>query len=101
MRTTAMNKPQAPSQSLIENVTRTNRKALEGGTYRDLEMEISLVKSIAIHHQPAEYGIKSANECFNAPPQPWQPGVCPSCPYVKHIDMLFACACHELGQTVR
>ncbi len=64
-----------------------------------LEMEISLVKSIAIQHQPAEYRIELAKDWLNAPPQPRHPGISPSCAYVKHIDVPFTCACNEFWQT--
>ena len=63
-------------------------------------MEISLVKSVTIQYQPAQYRIELANDFLYAPTQPWQPGARPSCADVKHIDVLFACACHEFCQTI-
>src|ERR1700760_4993604 len=80
-------------------MTCANRKARDGRVQRFLEVEISPVKSIAIQNEPAQHRIKLASDCLNTAAQPWQPGVCPSGPYMKHIDMLFAWACHEFCQT--
>src|SRR5438270_4182492 len=53
-------------------------------------MEIALMKTITIDYQPAEHGMKSGNGSFNTPAQPGEPGISPSCAYVKHEDMLLS-----------
>src|SRR6476646_4575254 len=64
-------------------------------------MEVSLMKSISIQNQPAQYRIELADDFLYAPSQPWQPGARPSRTYVQHIDVAFACAFHKLCKKVR
>src|SRR6478672_3942619 len=64
-------------------------------------MEVSLMKSISIQNQPAQYRIELADDFLYAPTQPWHPGARPSRAYVQHIDVAFACAFHKLCKKVR
>ena len=42
-------------------------EAIYGSVLRRIEMKITLVKSIAVQHQPAQYRIELANEFLYAP----------------------------------
>ena len=67
MKTTTVDKPHAPPESLVENTARIHREALNGNGYRFFEMERSRVKSVAIQNQPAQYRIELADNLLYPP----------------------------------
>src|SRR5436305_14001342 len=55
-------------------------------------MEITLVKAVTIHDQPAQYGMVWSDRRIDARTQPGQARAGPASADVHHIDMVLACS---------
>src|SRR5437016_13528750 len=67
---------------------------------RSSMMEVPFMKSIAVNHQPPQDRMEVANRGFNAPAQPGQSCVRPSCAHMEHINMLLACPAKKMLKTL-